>query len=115
MSENEVLFVWARRQWNDYRAAKFRLDDVSGLHWSDTSGGVRARSPHPMIYGYVSCYAVLEGELSHSCRHGRGPHYIKVCFTKKDNDLPSFSELSNRAGSKPGKGRFSRVLPILTC
>jgi hypothetical protein len=33
----------------------------------------------------VWCDAMVSGELAHSCRHGAGPHQIKMCVTKKGN------------------------------
>ena len=83
--------IWVRRQWNDYRDAKYRLSEVSNLHWTDTSGGVRARAPRDFIHGYVSCDGMLEGELAHSCAHGSGPHYIKVCIVKKANSKQAYA------------------------
>lgn len=75
--------VQVRRQWDDYRIAKYRIDDISGLHWSDESGGVRASAPRAFIHGYVLCNGMIEGELAHSCSHGPPPHQVKVCITKK--------------------------------
>ena len=44
---------------------------------------------------------MLEGEVSHSCRHGSGPHSIKVCITKNSNDPGLFKRLAAKAGPKP--------------
>lgn len=82
--KNEPV-VWVRRQWNDYRDAAYRIRDVSGWHWSDVSGGVNVAAPRPFIHAYVSCNSIIAGELAHSCSHGKGPHRIKVCVTKKMN------------------------------
>jgi len=91
--------VWVRRQWNDWRQACFRLDDVEGLDFSDTSGGVVARAPRKFLHGYVACDAMLEGDLAHSCRHGNGPHRIKVCIVKKDNSKEVYAKLEVLASS----------------
>jgi len=48
-------FVWVRRQWNDYRVAKYPLESVGGIHWSDFSGGVQQRAPRYFLHGHVSC------------------------------------------------------------
>ncbi|GAA1083740.1 hypothetical protein [Pseudonocardia alni] len=77
--------VWVRRQWNERHRAAYRLADLSGLHWSDMSGGVMARANRPYVHGYASCEAAVEGEVAHSCRHGSAPHRIKVCVTAVDN------------------------------
>jgi hypothetical protein len=73
---------------------------LSNLHWDNQSGGVRAPSPQYFIHGYVRCNE-YEGDLAHSCAHGEGPHSIKVCITKTDNDPDVFSKLKSIVGQKP--------------
>lgn len=75
-----------RRHWNDYRKAVIRASKFQYPHWDRESGGVGVNSPHPMVYGYINCDEVEEGELAHSCTHGPAPHRIKVVMVKKDND-----------------------------
>jgi hypothetical protein len=93
------LVVWVRRQWNDYRDAAYRIEDVSGWHWSDMSGGVNVVAPRPFIHACVWCDSMIAGELAHSCLHGKGPHRIKVCVTKKMNKK-IWNEIQARAGSR---------------
>lgn len=93
----ETKTVWVRRQWNDWRHAEYRLADVEGPHWDDMSGGVNASAPRAFLHCYVWCNAMLQGELAHSCSHGKGPHRIKVCVTKGDNDKAVFAELAAKA------------------
>lgn len=93
--------MWVRRQWNDYRTAKYRLDAIEGVHWDSISGGVNAVAIRPFLHAYVWCDAMLEGELAHSCAHGKGPHRIKVCIVKKDNDPDVFAQLVAQSGSQP--------------
>jgi hypothetical protein len=83
--ESEEHVVWVRRQWNDYRDAKYRIADVKGWHLSTVSGGVNQNAPRPFIHAYVRCDKMIEGSLAHSCMHGDAPHRIKVCITKKMN------------------------------
>jgi len=80
------VFVTVRRKWNDWKEARYRLCDIEGLHWTDVSGGVNASAPRAFIRGYVWCDEMIDGELAHSCRHGQGPHRIKVCLLKKANE-----------------------------
>jgi hypothetical protein len=82
--------VVVRRHWNGTDGAAFRPTDVSGFHWSRTSGGsvtgFARVSPRPMVHAYVQCDSEpLRGELAHSCVHGPPPHRIKVCLVAKDN------------------------------
>jgi hypothetical protein len=50
MAEDIVI---VRRQWNDWRHASVRIEDVSGLHFDSVSGGVRVRSPREFLHGYI--------------------------------------------------------------
>ena len=62
-SVEDVRHVVVRRQWNDYRTAVYRAEDVSDVRWDIQSGGVGAVSPQPFLYGYVRCDAALSGEV----------------------------------------------------
>ena len=103
MNENaDEPVVWVRRQWNDVlREASYKRSHIQGVHWDTVSGGVNAPAPQPLLHGYVPCDMMIEGELAHSCRHGRGPHSVKVCIVKKGNDPNVFAELAALAGPKP--------------
>ena len=102
MTDEETDRVYIRRQWNDYRSASTEFSFIHGLHWGWFSGGVGAPCPQPFIHGYVSC-ADVEGDIAHSCRHGHGPHSIKVCIVKKDNTKQMWDRLLEVAGPKPRK------------
>ena len=77
--------VVVRRQWNDWQKGKVLLEKLENLHWSRLSGGTQTRAPQPFIHGYA-LYTDIEGEIAHSCLHGEGPHRIKVCVVRKDNN-----------------------------
>lgn len=102
MSDEPTL--WVRRQWNASLAAEIRLADLSGLHWSDFSGGVGKRANRPYLHGYMSCDAIISGDLDHSCMHGPPPHRIKVCVVAKDNDRKLMATL--KAGVAPRKNHL---------
>lgn len=88
--------IKVRRQWNNWRIAEVDLSDLTNLHWDKISGGVRAPAPRPFIHGNILCDA-YNGDLAHSCAHGKRPHLIKVCITKKDNDKEVFAALRQLA------------------
>jgi hypothetical protein len=37
--------VRVKRQWNDYRVALYRIEEVTGAHWDQVSGGLQAKAP----------------------------------------------------------------------
>jgi hypothetical protein len=98
--QSSNLIVTVARQFNDYRTARYSIDQVSGLHWDSVSGGVNAVAPQPFVHGYVQCDGMIDGELAHSGAHGPCPHNIKVCLTKKKN-IEVWSEVEKRAGPRP--------------
>ena len=74
-----ALEVCVRRHPNDWQTAVYRLSDIGDLHTDNVSGGVGRKTSHYTWFGYVMCDGALSGEVAHSCRHGPGPHRIKVC------------------------------------
>ena len=96
MDEQKVL---VRRQWNHWADAAVPLNKLEGLHWSDISGGVAVRSPRPFVHAYISCREIDDSDFGHSCRHGQGPHRIKVCVTKTVN-LALWPEIMRRLDSR---------------
>jgi hypothetical protein len=105
------LTITVRRQWNNRRAAVYRFGDVSELHWSSVSGGLQKRANRYYIHGYVMCDAMLSGQVAHSCKHGEGPHRIKICIIKKLN-LKIWQKLLEAVGvpdpNRPGKLRWRK-------
>ncbi len=89
--------IVVHRQWNDWRQAVVPLSQLSDPHWSDTSGGVRTKTPRLFIHGYLSCDQIISDELAHSCEHGPPPHNIKVCVVKKDNEPKIFAHVKEIA------------------
>jgi len=98
--EQQQVTVTVRRQWNDYRSATFRIDDLDDWHWDTISGGVNAVAPQPFVHAYGSCDGKIGGEIAHSGIHGPCPHRIKLCLTKTDNQAV-WSEVLRRAGPPP--------------
>jgi hypothetical protein len=94
-------FIFVRRQYDDYRIAKYRLSDISDIKWDWISGGAMVRTSRPFLYGKVICDAMVDGELAHYGIHGSCPHFIKVCIVKKDNDPEVYNLLLEKAGPKP--------------
>lgn len=93
--------VWVRRQHDDHRKARYPLDDIRGVNWDSRSGGVQAKAPQYLLFGYADCDGMVEGEIAHSGVHGPCPHSIKVCILKADNDPAVYRLLAERAGEKP--------------
>lgn len=101
MENMDSSIVTVRRQWNSWRRGGVALAKLSGLHWGTISGGVGSRAPQPFVFGYVAC-SEIDGKIDHSCAHGEGPHNIKVCLVKRDNQT-IWNKVLALAGPKPEK------------
>ena len=49
------------------------------------------------IFGVMT----MKANPAHSCQHGKGPDYIKICIAKTDNEPTVFAKIEKEAGSKP--------------
>ncbi len=94
------MIIKVRRQWKDWRVAEVDFNDLSNLHWDNFSGGVQQRTPRPFIHAFVMCDKI-NGDLAHSCMHGEGPHSIKVCILKVDNQPATFKKIKEIVGESP--------------
>lgn len=101
------LQVVVRRQWNDSRQGRVDFNKIQDIRWSKVSGGIKARTPEPLLMGFVWCDEI-EGEIGHSCIHGQAPHSIKVCIVKKDNNSIVYQWLKERASNKNVGGRIRK-------
>ena len=93
--------VVVQRQWNSWQQGTVKLSDIERPRWDDISGGVQAPCPQPFIFAYTWCNALTSGEVNHSCMHGQGPHWIKICILKKYNSKAVYQHLLNLVGPKP--------------
>ena len=98
MSGDEAIKVYVRRHPNDWQTAVYRLADIQELHWDSVSGGVDLRASQKTLFGYVWCDGAVSGEVAHTCRHGEGPHRIKVCLPKGQNK-ENWSAIVEHAGA----------------
>ena len=91
------MIVKVRRQWKDWRIAEVDFNDLSNFHWNNFSGGVQQRTPRLFIHAFVTCDKI-KGDIAHSCMHGEGPHSIKVCILKIDNEPTTFKKIKEIVG-----------------
>ena len=61
--------------WNDWRIVEVDYEKIRNIHWDQLSKGVNAPAPQYFIHAYVWCDD-YEGELAHSCQHGKASHFI---------------------------------------
>lgn len=97
MSEKDKKYVFIKRQPNDMGIAKVLFENLQEVHWDNISGGIHAKSGQDILYGYIYCDQIIEGEIGHSCAHGNFPHYIKVFIPMKYNDKDIIKELKEIA------------------
>jgi hypothetical protein len=101
--------------WNDWRSANARLDDLRDVHWHQPQS-----APQPMIHAYLSCADIISGDLPHRCDQVSAPHRIRVCVLRSHNVASAYAELVRRAdqattSSCPHSGRrVNSVIPVAT-
>lgn len=96
----DTMKVKIKRQPNDWRVGEVPYSKLQNLQWDILSGGVKASTNQYYIFAYVWCDQI-EGVIAHSCKHGDGPHLIKVCITKKNNDPDVFARIKSVLEEKP--------------
>lgn len=81
-----ALLVVVQRDWNGWRKALAPLHALEDIHWHQPQG-----APKPLVHGYVSCRALMSGDVPHEC-HGSEPHRLRVCVLRQ-HTVPSLFEL----------------------
>ena len=89
--------VYVRRDWNDRGVGRVRWSDLHGPRWHMVSGGAQIVNPLPLLHAYV-WYDKVRVTIGHSCAHGLGPHNIKVCMLREDNNRRIWRRLLELAG-----------------
>jgi hypothetical protein len=83
MEPKHGLLIRVHREWRGWRSAEVRFGDLRDIHWLQPSG-----APHSLIHAYVSCTAMVTGEIPHDCDGTSAPHRLLVCVLKR-HALPS--------------------------
>jgi hypothetical protein len=90
VSERTEIVV--QREWNGWRTARVRVNDLEDVHWLQPPG-----APRPIIHAYVPCTAIQSGEVPHDCREASAPHSLLVCVLKSHVAPSIFEQLSRCA------------------
>ncbi len=92
--------VHIRCQWNGDKIGAVPFDQFHNPYWDDISGVLMQRAPRSFIHGYVWC---TDAQDQIACLHerGDGPHWIKVCVVRKDNNRETFRRLLEIVGPRP--------------
>jgi hypothetical protein len=116
MDDQLEMPVAVHRQWNDWRMASYRLRDVSGLHWSNESGGVNATSPQFFVHGYVWCDRKFGPIATRSTRSSASPHRYCPRSRSWSRCLRPWASLSRScaSGVSPTDSRSCRFRPRRT-
>src|SRR5256885_16255855 len=92
--ESSCTKVKVQRMWNDWRVAEIDYERIRNIQWDRLSGGINVPAPQYFIHAYIWCDD-YEGELAHSCQHGKGQHNIKICITKTINEPSVLAKIEN--------------------
>ena len=113
-NDSENLYVIITRQSGSYKSAEICIDDISGVHWDNISGGVRRRQSGYSLYGYIPYKLAVKLEIACSGLHDYGRNEAKICIPALNSKDPLYKEgykhLADIAGPKP-KGEISYSRP----
>ena len=93
-------FVYMRRQWNGEKIGSVPFAQFHNPYWDDISGEMMQRAPRSFIHGHVWC-TDAQDQIAHLRARKDGPHWIKVCVVKKDNNREIFKHLLEIVGPRP--------------
>jgi hypothetical protein len=92
MQAEDATLIRIQTEWNGWRSAQVRLNDLHDVHWFQPD-----RAPRPLVHGYVSCASIVDGDIPHDCRPTGGPHRLLVCVLKRHATPGAYAELARRA------------------
>ena len=92
MRASDELLIRVQSEWNGWRTAEVRLEDLRDVHWFQP-----ARAPHALAHGYIVCSNIVLGDLPHDCDRGSAPHRLLVCILKSHTIASVYAELARRA------------------
>jgi hypothetical protein len=84
--------VVVQRDWNGWRKAMTPAAALEQLHWRQPAG-----APRPLLHAYVSCTALISGDVPHECTGAGTPHRLLVCVLKCHTAPSVYEELALRA------------------
>jgi hypothetical protein len=91
----DPALIRVQREWDGWRTAEVRLNDLQDVHWFQPAG-----APRPLVHAYVSCDSVMSGDLPHDCHCTPAPHRLLVCVLKRHTTGRAYSEMVRRADGR---------------
>ncbi len=92
MEPTHETLIRVLAEWNGWKSAEVRLDDLEDVHWRQPNG-----APHTLVHAYVHCTQVVSGDLPHDCNRWSLPHRLRVCVLKRHTIGTAYAELARRA------------------
>jgi hypothetical protein len=82
---NDMPQARIRRDPTSTSVATCFLIDLDDWRYSNISGGRQVITDKEFLYARLWCSELIDGAVGHSCKHGDGPHEIRVCVLPQDN------------------------------
>jgi len=86
--------VRVQQEWDGWRTADVRLQDLHNIHWLQPAG-----APRQLAHGYVSCAAITGGSLLHECSGNPSSHQLLVCVLKRHTAPSAWAEIERQANA----------------
>jgi hypothetical protein len=95
MPPRDPALIRVQREWNAWRTAEVRLNDLQDVHWFEPRG-----APRPLVHAYMSCASIISGDVPHDCHRTPPPHRLLVCVLKRHTAAGAYSEIVRRADER---------------
>lgn len=96
--------VRVQQEWDGWRTADVRLQDLHNIHWLQPPG-----APRPLAHGYVSCASITAGSLLHECSGSPSSHRLLVCVLKRHTAAAAWAEIERQANGAAMIGMAAAV------
>jgi hypothetical protein len=95
MRAPDEMVIRVHSEWNGWRNAEVRLDDLQDVHWFQPAG-----APHALVHGYIFCSDIVVGDIPHVCDRKSAPHRLRVCILKRHAIASVYAELARGADER---------------
>ena len=92
MQTRHDTIICVQSEWDGWKTAEVRLQDLADIHWHQPG-----RAPRALLHGYIMCSDIIAGDLPHGCADTAGPHRLLVCVLKRHTAASSYAQLARRA------------------
>jgi hypothetical protein len=93
MQAGDEALIRVHAEWDGWQSAEVRMRDLQDVHWLQPND-----APRRFVHAFISCSAIVSGDIGHRCETASAPHRLLVCVLKRHATAGAYDELVRRAG-----------------